>query len=665
METNLKGNSITQRYGIIVFCVSGLVAILTVVLSVDGLGPIDDHQFIRTIFQGKPFGYYILPELGRFIPLTAQEYVLTSRIIEPSPFLFHFIGGIKVLLIGVLLFYCLMLTRANSWALAILWCVTMYSIGFANAAIRLQIGELNALFLILVFVWSTLVSEKVTSLISSRQNIIVVTGLVALAVAFLYKELIFVFALTFGAVELLRYYRQKKGKIPARIWALLIIGACYIVFYGLWRVTFATSSSSYASLHTTAILDVINFYATNDPFIIFIVLPLTLFRVLLIIRNANKHTVYDSFIVAASAYVGAFLALRMFNTYYLLPVYGFAVCGIAGILAGQAATWSSTVLLVTAGLIGANTLPVAVFDMQSLKSIANNHYQFVQALSKWLVENPLPNSEHRNLVLKGVSQGSGIEIIVSLKTFLESLGTPDAFFDIKTTEVDDNKNISSYYGVKDELVYTGNIGDILVFNPYQKVVITPPLQAPSYYEIYRSGFEWALPRWTGWDWLKICVFSQNNCTSGIFASKQYTGYAAMLVRRLASPIQLAPLSSPSYRIEPLDLPSTMQAGITKKLDVSIENTGSETWPANGVSSPGMFVHLSYVWINENGQVAFEGNRFTFPEPIQPNDKTKVSILLKMPMQPGKYKLFVSPVQENVGWFYTQNNNDVTKVIDIY
>ncbi|MCD2450820.1 hypothetical protein GO003_010500 [Methylicorpusculum oleiharenae] len=661
----MKGDSITQRYGIIVFCVSGLVAILAVVLSVDGLGPIDDHQFIRTIFQGKPFGFYIRPDLGRFIPLTAQEYDLAARIIEPSPFLFHFIGGIKVLLCGVLLFYCLMLTRANSWALAILWCVTMYSIGFANAAIRLQIGELNALFLILVFVWSTLVSEKMTSPFSSKQNIITVTGLVALAVAFFYKELIFVFALAFGTVELLRYCRQKQGKIPIRIWALLIIGACYIIFYGLWRVIFATSSNSYTSLHTTAIWDVINLYAKNDPFIIFIVLPLTFFRVLLIIHNANKHTVYDSFMVAASAYVGAFLALRMFNTYYLLPVYGFAVCGIAGILASQAVTWFNTIVLVTTGLLGANTLPVAISDIQSLKSIANNHYQFVQVLSKWLIENPLPNSERRNLILKGVSQGSGIEIIISLKTFLESLGTPSTSFEIKTTEPDDNKNISSYYGVKDEMGYTANIGDLLVFNPYQSVVITPPLLAPSSNEIYRSGSEWALPRWSGWDWLKICVFSQNNCASGIFANMRYTGYAAMLVHRLAAPVQLAPLSSPSYCIDPLELPSTMQAGITKKLDVSIENTGSEIWPANGVSSPGMFVHLSYVWINENGQVTFEGNRSTFPEPIQPNDKTKVSILLNMPMQPGRYKLFISPVQENVGWFYTQNNSETTKVIDIY
>ncbi|PPD51123.1 MAG: hypothetical protein CTY13_00155 [Methylobacter sp.] len=663
MEAKLKKNTITHRYGLVVFCVGGLAAILSLVLSIDGLGPIDDHQFIRTIFQGKPFGFYIMPELGRFIPLAAQEYVLAATIIEPSPYIFHMIGGIKVILCGLLLFYCLILTRASNWAIAILWGIVIFSIGFANAAIRLQIGELNVLFLILVFVWSTLTSEKVTLPSASKQNIVAAIGLATLAVAFLYKELIFVFTIAFGASELLRHYRQTQTIIPRRIWALLVIGISYIVFYGLWRTIYVTGS--YANFHSKAIWDIIRLYAVNDPFIIFIVLPLTAFRVLLFIRDANKQTVYDSFMVSASAYVGAYLALGMYNTYYLLPAYGFAVCGVAGILASQSAIRLNTIALIAAGFLGVNTLPIAVSDIQALKSIANNHYQFVRFLSEWLRTNPLPNSERRSLILEGVSPGNGIEVITSLKTFLESLGAKDSSFEVRSTETSDNKAISSYYGVKDEPIYTAKTGDLLIFNPYQQVVILPPLLAPSYIEVYRSGSEWALPRWTGWDWLKICSLSQYNCLSSISENMRYTGYAAMLVHRLAAPIQLAPLKSPSYRIEPVGLPSRMQAGITKKLDVLIENTGRETWPANGTSSPGMFVHLSYVWTNENGQVALEGNRSTFPEPMQPNDKAKISVFIKTPNQPGKYKLVISPVQEGVSWFYSKNATDIAKEIQLY
>jgi hypothetical protein len=34
----------------------------------------------------------------------------------------------------------------------------------------------------------------------------------------------------------------------------------------------------------------------------------------------------------------------------------------------------------------------------------------------------------------------------------------------------------------------------------------------------------------------------------------------------------------------------------------------------------------------------------------PNDMTKVTIFLMTPEKPGKYKLFISPVQEGVQWF---------------
>ena len=671
MEAKLKNGAITHQCGLFVFCLASLVVLTIWILGINGFGPIDDHRFISTIFQGKDFGAYVSPELGRFIPLTAQEYVLAAKVFEPSPNLFFVISAIKALLCGLLLLHCLPLTRAGNWTVAILWAVVIFSIGFANAAFRLQVGELNALLLILFFVWSTLASDKATLPLSTKQNIAAAGGLAAFTMALFYKELIFIFALAFGVSELLRHYRQTQAIIPRRIWALLIIAVCYIVFYGLWRAIYTTGS--YASFHSIATWDVIRLYAINDPIIIFIVLPLAAFRVLLFIRDANKQTVYDSFLVAASAYVGAYLALGMYNTYYLLPAYGFAVCGVAGILASQSAIRFNTVVLAIAGLLGANTLPVALSDMQALKSIANNHYQFVRFLSGWLRANPLSNSERRNLVLAGVSPGNGVEVLLSLRAFLVSQGVQEPSFDIRAAEPTDNPVITSFYREKehslsvftDDSGYTAKIGDLLIFNPYQSVVLGPPLSAPSFREVYRSGSEWALPRWSGWHWVSVCILSQHDCVSGVSGSKRYTGYAAMLVTRLAAPIQLAQLNSPSYRVGPLSLPSRMRAGMTQKRDVLIENTGKETWPANGTFSPGVFVHLAYVWINGNGQVALEGDRATFPEPMQPNDKAKVSILLKTPTHPGKYKLVISPVQEGVRWFYPDNGTNTAKEIDVF
>lgn len=669
----MKGGIFTYPCGFVVFCLVSLTFILTLVISTNGLGPLDDHRFISTIFLGKDFGAYIMPELGRFIPLTAQEYVLCARIFDPSPYLFHIISGIKAFFVGVLLIYGLMLTRAGNWTSAILWSVVIFSIGFANATNRLQIGEINILLLTLLFLLSNLAADKAVLPLFPKHNLAIIGGLVAFTFALFYKELVFIFALAFGASEFLRHYRQMQAAIPRRIWALLLIGASYIVFYWIWRSIY-NINTSYSSFHSIALWDIISPYAVNDPFIIFIVLPLTLYRVFLILRSANEHTLFDSFLIAASAYTAAYLALRMFNTYYLLPAYGFAVFGVAGVLAKQTKFKLNTVVLFFAAIFSANTLPVAISDMQSLRNISNNHYQFIQYIAKWVVENPLPNAERRNLVLAGVSPGNGVEVLFSLRVFLLSMGVPEASFDIRASEPTDNPVVTSLYreqnpslsAFKDTSGYNAKIGDLLIFNPYQSFALPPPLQAPSYRNVYRSDSDWAYPRWLGWYWVNFCVLHHHDCISRLSGSMPFTGYAAMLVTRGKVPVTEAiPLETPSYRIVDLNLLSRMKSGKTVKLDVLVQNTGTETWPADGTLRSGMFVHLAYRWFYKDNQMALEGGRAPFPEPMRPNDQSKVSILLKTPTQAGKYTLVISPVQEGVRWFDPDNHSEIGKEIEVF
>lgn len=172
------------------YCFVILACVFLYKLGMEGLGPIDDHQFIRTVFQGKDFGSYILPELGRFLPFTAQEYVFISKFIGPSPFLFHFCGAVKILLVGVLFFYCLCLTGIKKIFLPVFWSVGVLSIGLANSGFRLQVGEINALILILMFLVSVLLSMREGL---SRLTIcsLLVIGTISFSMALFYKETIF------------------------------------------------------------------------------------------------------------------------------------------------------------------------------------------------------------------------------------------------------------------------------------------------------------------------------------------------------------------------------------------------------------------------------------------------------------------------------------------
>jgi len=654
----------THRCGLIVICVASLLVITVQVLSIDGLSAIDDHQFIRTIFQGKSFGIYIMPELGRFLPLTSQEYVLAAKIFEPSPRLFFVINAIKVLVCGALLLHCLILTQAQNWTIGILWAVGIFSIGFANAAFRLQVAEINLFILILSFVWATLVFATATQPVSKQQNIAVVGGVAAIFVAFLYKELFFIFAVAFGGAELLRCYRRGQT-VPRQTWALLLLGACYIAFYGFWRVTY--SAGSYASFYSSATWDIFLLFLNNDPFMFFVALLLTFYRVWFLLRDAKQHTVYDSFLLAALAYGCAYLLLRIYSPYYLLPAYAFAICGVAGILASQSAAKIKAFALLVCALVGLNTLPTAIADMYALKTITINHYRFVHSLAEWLLLNPMPKSQRRTLVLAGVSRGDGAEVLVSLGTFLISLGVPESSFNLKASEPDNAPNIIAFYREQEPSIFGGDnieptvkADDLIIFNPYQHVLVSPPLFSPSYREIYRSGSEWGMPRWRLWDWAKFCIFPRDGCLAKVSESMRYTGYTAMLVTRSPAAIRLTPVKTPSYRVRALGLLRRQPARSEQWINILIENNGTEIWPASGTLLPGSYVHLAYRWFDRNSRIVLEGSRVPLPESIQPNDKAEVAMILKTPKKRGKYKLVISPVQEGVRWF----SNDSTDGVEI-
>lgn len=530
MEKNLSISLPRLRASAVLYCFAALSLVLAMRLGMTGLGPLDDHHLVRTLFQGHDCIVYADPELGRFIPLTAQEYCLAAWFFEPSsPLLFHVIGAIKVLFAGLLLFYCLVLTRASSLVIVVLWSIVVFSVGFSNAAFRLQVGELNALVLILIFILAILVLENKTSIKSYGRRISATVGLIAISTAFFYKELIFVFALAFAISELARKHRQSSGEIPRHLWVLLAMGACYVSAYAWWRAVYVTGS--YSDFHAMSLWDVGRHYAENDPFIVFLVLPVVIYRFIAILRDEKKYELSDSFLVAAISYFFAYLALGMFNTYYLLPAYGFAACGLAGLAATTMTRYVKPLILIFSTLFAVNNATAAYSDIRTLELTANNHWRFVLFLTGWMAGNPGPELGKRNLVLVGVSPASGVEIVHSLKTFLTSLGASEASFTVKATEPVDNNAISNFYGMGEKDVQKPQPGDLLIFNPYQKVFTLPTLQSNLYGEIYRSDISWAPPRWKAWTWTRFCLLGRADCSVNVANHRRYAGYAVLLQTR--------------------------------------------------------------------------------------------------------------------------------------
>lgn len=518
--------------GAAIACAAILGAMTAWAASFSGFSPIDDHHFARTLASGHGFGAHVSAGLGRFIPLVGQEFALAALVGGLSAPVFFAIAALKIALAGILAWVCLWMSGARSVLALVLWCCVLLSIGFANAAFRLQVSEINQLILVLVFIACSLAVEDAGP--QEPRRAWAGVALAAMFLSALYKEAAFVFMLAFGLAELLRHRRQGR-RVPARIWALIAGGIAYVALYLSWKAMAVTGS--YAAFHSTALPDTILLYLSTDPFLFVIVLPLTAVRVRKVLGDATQHGLPDSFLIAASAYAIGYVALGLHSSYYLLPAYAFGVCGVAGLCArhaSRAARWATAAAVAALGM---NTLPVTLSDLQALGSTANNHGAFVTALSRWLSANP-PETGVRTVVLAGVTPASGIEVLVSLRTFLVAQGVPPAALKVKGTEPADNAAIAGFFRglemsremFEEPAGHRPARGDILVLNPYQNVRGRSYVPPSALEPIHESAAQWSIPRWWGWHWGLECFLDLKHCGEHFAAARRYTGYAAYRVK---------------------------------------------------------------------------------------------------------------------------------------
>ena len=89
-----------------------------------------------------------------------------------------------------------------------------------------------------------------------------------------------------------------------------------------------------------------------------------------------------------------------------------------------------------------------------------------------------------------------------------------------------------------------------------------------------------------------------------------------------------------------------------RLSVTLElrNKGRRTW-----SSGDGFATSYQVFDAETNNWLLDGPRSQFLKPVAPGDSTRVTLTVELPTDPGRYQVFVSPLQEDVAWFFERRS----------
>jgi O-antigen ligase len=96
--------------------------------------------------------------------------------------------------------------------------------------------------------------------------------------------------------------------------------------------------------------------------------------------------------------------------------------------------------------------------------------------------------------------------------------------------------------------------------------------------------------------------------------------------------------------------------------VDVRNSGVRPWPVTGFQP----VKLSYHWRDDatGAMSEYDGLRTTLPRDVDPGATVRVVAKVAAPPQPGRYRLHLEMVHENVTWFGLQGDSGFDAIVEV-
>ncbi len=89
-----------------------------------------------------------------------------------------------------------------------------------------------------------------------------------------------------------------------------------------------------------------------------------------------------------------------------------------------------------------------------------------------------------------------------------------------------------------------------------------------------------------------------------------------------------------------------RAGEAFEISAQVENTSKEAWLASAGFAFGV-----HIFDSASETLIIDGPRMPIEGEILPGESLEVSIRFDMPREPGRYRIFLSPMAEGQAWFY--------------
>jgi hypothetical protein len=293
-------------------------ALLLVVYPVPSESGYDSLR--ETVLAGEerfPSGFY--PSIGRFYPLAGVDYNLILKISD-SFFALTLFNGIQFIVLAWMLPRLLLVAGASLPIAYLLSAIIFLSPGFSNVWVGFAAPERNGIFYFSAFLFAYQYYQKNPSVLPLATSLLFANG------ALYFKEPGFLMLSGFVVGHLVGGWGKSNRETKIFDWLLIgsslaFVGAYFIVFFG--NVGDHLYGEVQGDLFAIFIRNIGN-YVLNDPIIMVLGIPLSVYRFLKIIHQQEAYNpTYDSMLLGGMLYITAFFYLNIFASNYLLPAYAF------------------------------------------------------------------------------------------------------------------------------------------------------------------------------------------------------------------------------------------------------------------------------------------------------------------------------------------------------
>lgn len=282
-----------------------------------------NYEALReTIFtDGDHLPLAVFPEMGRFYPMFGMEYRLLNLFSSRIVWL-HVFVALQFLIVIWLVVRLMREAGANQAVAYVVTGAFALLPAFTNVWVGFPATERNLVFWLAILLLCFMAYQR------QPRTIYLVWGIVGANIALYYKEPVFVMLAAFAGTHLL--ITMQSARPGKRLYdALLLLSSfLFIAIYIIVIVPYM-GRTLYGDTNDQPLLvfaKILYSYAANDPVIIFLLLPLTAWRVYqIVIRRVAAHPIFDPMLAAGTAYLLVFLKLNMYSTNYMLPAYVFAL----------------------------------------------------------------------------------------------------------------------------------------------------------------------------------------------------------------------------------------------------------------------------------------------------------------------------------------------------